>query len=117
MTYFLTLISSGHHIRGLSRSCTFGSGGWHLQTDRGKDLGPHRDQGNDLLLEGKFWGRLRTGGAWADDAKLLADEIKVRVDSILTLPEEAEKPMVEVTTIKRRVLAVAIREVRREIFA
>lgn len=42
------------------------------------------------------------------DAKLLADEIKVRVDSILTLPEEAEKPMVEVTTIKRRVLAVAI---------
>ena len=35
------------------------------------------------------------------DAKLLADEIKVRVDSILTLPEEAEKPMVEVTTIKR----------------
>ena len=42
------------------------------------------------------------------DAKLLADEIKVRVDSILTLPEEAEKPMVEVTAIKRRVLAVAI---------
>ena len=42
------------------------------------------------------------------DTKLLADEIKVRVDSILTLPEEAEKPMVEVTTIKRRVLAVAI---------
>ena len=42
------------------------------------------------------------------NAKLLADEIKVRVDSILTLPEEAEKPMVEVTTIKRRVLAVAI---------
>ena len=35
------------------------------------------------------------------DTKLLADEIKVRVDSILTLPEEAEKPMVEVTTIKR----------------
>ncbi len=42
------------------------------------------------------------------DAKLLADEIKVRVDSILNFPEEAEKPMVEVATQKRKVLAVAI---------
>ena len=42
------------------------------------------------------------------DAKLLADEIKVRVDSILNFPEEAEKPMVEVATQKRRVLALAI---------
>ena len=42
------------------------------------------------------------------DAKLLADEIKVRVDSILNFPEEAEKPMVEVATQKRQVLAVAI---------
>ena len=42
------------------------------------------------------------------DAKLLADEIKVRVDSIINFPEEAEKPMVEVATQKRIVLAVAI---------
>ena len=42
------------------------------------------------------------------DAKLLADEIKVRVDSILNFPEEAEKAMVEVATQKRKVLAVAI---------
>ena len=42
------------------------------------------------------------------DAKLLADEIKVRVDSILNFPEEAEKPNVEVATQKRQVLAVAI---------
>ena len=42
------------------------------------------------------------------DAKLLADEIKVRVDSILNFPEEAERPMVEVATQKRQVLAVAI---------
>ena len=32
------------------------------------------------------------------DAKLLADEIKVQVDSILNFPEEAEKAMVEVAT-------------------
>ena len=38
----------------------------------------------------------------------LADKIKVRVDSILNFPEEAEKPMVEVATQRRRVLAVAI---------
>ncbi|MEC8655467.1 MAG: efflux RND transporter permease subunit [Verrucomicrobiota bacterium] len=42
------------------------------------------------------------------DAKLLADEIKVRVDSILNFPDEAEKAMVEVATQKRKVLAVAI---------
>ena len=42
------------------------------------------------------------------DAKILADEIKVRVDSIINFPEEAEKPMVEVATQKRQVLAVAI---------
>ena len=42
------------------------------------------------------------------DAKLLADEIKVRVDSILNFPAEAEKPIVEVATQKRKVLAVAI---------
>lgn len=42
------------------------------------------------------------------DAKVLADEIKVRVDSISTFPEEAEKPIVEVATQKRRVLALAI---------
>lgn len=42
------------------------------------------------------------------DAKILADEIKVRVDSISTFPEEAEKPIVEVATQKRRVLALAI---------
>ena len=42
------------------------------------------------------------------DAKVLADEIKVRVDSIINFPEEAEKPMVEVATQKRKVLAVAI---------
>ena len=42
------------------------------------------------------------------DAKLLADEIKVRVDAINNLPEEAEKPIVEVMTAKRRVLALAI---------
>ena len=42
------------------------------------------------------------------DAKTLADEIKVRVDSIATLPKEAEKPTVEVATQKRRVLALAI---------
>ena len=42
------------------------------------------------------------------DAKTLADEIKVRVDSISTLPAEAEKPTVEVATQKRRVLALAI---------
>ena len=42
------------------------------------------------------------------DANLLADEIKVRVDSIINFPEEAEKPMVEVATQKRIVLAVAI---------
>ena len=40
--------------------------------------------------------------------KVLADEIKVRVDSILTLPENAERPMVEVATQKRQVLALAI---------
>ena len=40
--------------------------------------------------------------------KVLADEIKVRVDSITTLPVEAEKPTVEVATQKRRVLALAI---------
>tara|TARA_B100001057_G_scaffold478427_1_gene548860 strand:+ start:3876 stop:7046 length:3171 start_codon:yes stop_codon:yes gene_type:complete len=38
----------------------------------------------------------------------LADKIKVRVDSILNFPKEAEKPMVEVATQKRRVLALAI---------
>ena len=42
------------------------------------------------------------------NAKVLADEIKVRVDSISTFPEEAEKPIVEVATQKRRVLALAI---------
>jgi multidrug efflux pump subunit AcrB len=42
------------------------------------------------------------------DPKVLADEIKVRVDSIINFPEEAEKPMVEVATQKRKVLAVAI---------
>ena len=42
------------------------------------------------------------------DAKILADEIKVRVDSIINFPEEAEKAMVEVATQKRQVLAVAI---------
>ena len=42
------------------------------------------------------------------DAKILADEIKVRVDSISTFPEEAEKPIVEVAIQKRRVLALAI---------
>ena len=42
------------------------------------------------------------------DAKVLADEIKVRVDSIINFPKEAEKPMVEVATQKRKVLAVAI---------
>lgn len=42
------------------------------------------------------------------DAKLLADEIKVRVDAINNFPEEAEKPIVEVMTAKRRVLALAI---------
>ena len=46
--------------------------------------------------------------ALGKDAKVLADEIKVRVDSISTFPEEAEKPMVEVATQKRRVLALAI---------
>ena len=50
------------------------------------------------------------------DTKLLADEIKVRVDSILTLPEEAEKPMVEVTTIKKACLGGGNSwEVRRKI--
>ena len=44
------------------------------------------------------------------DAKLLADEIKVRVDSILNFPEEAEKAMVEVATQKRKVLAVPYME-------
>jgi multidrug efflux pump subunit AcrB len=42
------------------------------------------------------------------DAKTLADEIKVRVDAISNFPEEAEKPIVEVMTAKRRVLALAI---------
>ena len=42
------------------------------------------------------------------DAKILADEIKVRVDAINNFPEEAEKPIVEVMTAKRRVLALAI---------
>ncbi|HAW99442.1 MAG TPA: hypothetical protein DCX67_12980 [Opitutae bacterium] len=42
------------------------------------------------------------------DPKVLADEIKVRVDSILTFPENAERPMVEVATQKRQVLALAI---------
>ena len=42
------------------------------------------------------------------DAKTLADEIKVRVDSISTLPAEAEKPTVEVATKNMRVLALAI---------
>lgn len=42
------------------------------------------------------------------DPKVLADEVKVRVDSILTFPKEAEKPMVEVATQKRQVLALAI---------
>jgi multidrug efflux pump subunit AcrB len=46
--------------------------------------------------------------ALGKDAKVLADEIKVRVDSISTFPEEAEKPIVEVATQKRRVLALAI---------
>ena len=32
--------------------------------------------------------------------KLLADEIKVRVDAINNFPEEAEKPIVEVMTAK-----------------
>ncbi|MBT5916546.1 MAG: efflux RND transporter permease subunit, partial [Opitutae bacterium] len=41
-------------------------------------------------------------------AKVLADEIKVRVDAINNFPEEAEKPIVEVMTAKRRVLALAI---------
>ena len=43
-----------------------------------------------------------------NDAQELADKIKVRVDSILNFPEQAEKPMVEVSTQKRRVLALAI---------
>lgn len=43
-----------------------------------------------------------------NDPQELADKIKVRVDSILNFPEEAEKPMVEVATQRRRVLAVAI---------
>jgi len=42
------------------------------------------------------------------NAKILADEIKVRVDAINNFPEEAEKPIVEVMTAKRRVLAIAI---------
>ena len=42
------------------------------------------------------------------DTEQLADEIKVRVDAIANFPEEAEKPMVEVVTAKRRVMAVAI---------
>ena len=43
-----------------------------------------------------------------NDPQELADKIKVRVDSILNFPEEAEKPIVEVATQRRRVLAVAI---------
>ena len=43
-----------------------------------------------------------------NDPQELADKIKVRVDSIINFPEEAEKPIVEVATQRRRVLAVAI---------
>ncbi len=42
------------------------------------------------------------------DPQELADKIKVRVDSIVNFPEEAEKPMVEVATQRRRVVALAI---------
>ncbi len=42
------------------------------------------------------------------DTEQVADEVKVRVDAIANFPEEAEKPLVEVVTSKRRVMAVAI---------
>ena len=42
------------------------------------------------------------------NAEQVADEVKVRVDAIANFPEEAEKPLVEVVTSKRRVMAVAI---------
>ena len=65
------------------------------------------DQGNDILRRENV-GVVSVQVERSKDAKLLADEIKVRVDSILNFPEEAEKPMVEVATQKRQVLAVAI---------
>ena len=98
---------SCYHFRPLSRSSTAGSGGWYLQTDRRKDLGFGWNQRNDIICP-KNVGVVSVQVERTKDAKLLADEIKVRVDSILNFPEEAEKAMVEVATQKRKVLAVAI---------
>ena len=42
------------------------------------------------------------------DIKTLLDEVKMRVDSISTFPEECEKPLVQELVLRRRVLEVAI---------
>lgn len=42
------------------------------------------------------------------DARRLLDEIKVRVDSIDTFPDQAEKPIIEELLIKREVMNLAI---------
>lgn len=42
------------------------------------------------------------------DARRLLDDIKTRVDSISTFPEDAEKPIIEETLIKRQVINIAV---------
>ncbi len=42
------------------------------------------------------------------DIKTLLEEVKMRVDSITTFPEECEKPLVQELILRRRVLEVAV---------